>query len=383
MTSGFTLAKHPAMVCAAGASHHAGLHVAETSGPHSRVLLVYDPALEPLGLIDPVVQSIRDAGHTLETFCDLASDPKEQSVDAATDVAHGLKAQCIVGLGGGSALDTSKLVAVTAFEGSPCARYRLAENPMPLRRTGLIAIPTTAGTGSETTGTSIISQADGTKNWFWGPSLKPDMAIMDPQLTVGLPAFWTFFTGMDALVHAIESRTNRYSYDANNPLAERAIVEGIKHLETVVNQPENLAARTGMMVAAAYAGLAIGNTGCAVAHNIGHALGSMASVPHGRAVAIALAATMEWAIEGNRAAFDRVGVLLGGNDAADVAPILRDLGDRCGFPLSLNDQERAVVDGNELAKRMVEPANISMLEATARDAKDGDTIDLATRVLAA
>lgn len=383
MASSFALAKHPALVLAPGAAKATGQHVTDTVGQKARVLLVADPALRALGLQEPVRASIEESGHKIEIFNDLQSDPKESSVDTATKLAHEMDANCVVGLGGGSALDTAKLVAVLADKGEQCSPYRLSQQQLPFRRTGLITLPTTAGTGSETTPTSIISQEDGTKNWFWGAPLKPDVALMDPELTVGLPPFWTFFTGMDALVHSIESRTNRYGYDENHELAEAGIRYGFANLEQAVLEPDNIEARSGMMLAAAYGGLAISNTGCAVAHNIGHALGSIAAIPHGRGVSIALVATLDWTMEGNRAAFDRVGQMLGGRSGVDIAEILHGLATRCSQSLSLSVEEKAKIDVSVLAKDMVADANISMLDATARDAESGDAEHLAEVTLAA
>lgn len=381
--SQFSLTKHPAMVIAPGASEQTGQHVSDTTGPNSRVLLVSDPALVSLGLAAGVQDSIEASGHRVTLFDDLQSDPKEQSVNDATKLAYDQQVDCVVGLGGGSALDTSKVVAALAHTGESCEAYRLAARQLPFRKTGLIALPTTAGTGSETTGTSIISQPDGVKNWFWGPPLKPDMALMDPKLTIGLPAFWTLYTGLDALVHSIESRTNRYRYDQNDALAEQGIVQAAAHLQQAVAEPDSIEARTGMMLAAAYGGLAIGNTGCAVAHNIGHALGSLAQVPHGRAVSVALAQTMDWAIDGNRAAFDRVGQLLGGSDASDVEDKLHELAQSCGGTLALDAEEKAKLTEQELARDMVCSANIAMLDSTARDASQADVEHLASRIMAA
>lgn len=380
MTS-FSLTKHPAMVMGAGVANSSGQHVTDICGSGSKVVLVCDPALRALGLVDGVETSIRESGHVVHIFDNLLSDPKEAAVDEATVLAHSIGANCIVGLGGGSALDTSKVVAALAHTGEGCGAYRLAQEQLPFRKTGLIAIPTTAGTGSETTGTSIISQADGTKNWFWGPSLKPDMALMDPELTLGLPAFWTFFTGLDALVHSIESRTNRYRFEQNDPLAELGIQHAFANLEQAVLDPTNVKARAGMMQAAAYGGLAIGNTGCAVAHNIGHALGSIAAIPHGRAVSIALVATLDWAIPGNEAAFNRVGKMLGGKSAGDIAPILLRLAERCGQALCLAPEEKAKIGLESLADDMLADANIAMLESTARDANRSDVERLAEMTL--
>ncbi|MFD0917716.1 iron-containing alcohol dehydrogenase [Pseudahrensia aquimaris] len=379
----FSLTKHPEMVLAPGAAKAAGDHVTAVAGPKARVLMVVDPVMIQMGHAGTVQSSVAGAGHAVKLFSDLQSDPKEASVDAATKEAFEMGATCIVGLGGGSALDTSKVVAALAHTGEGCGPYALAASQLPFRKTAMIAMPTTAGTGSETTGTSIISAPDGTKNWFWGPPLKPDMALMDPELTVGLPAYWTFYTGLDALVHAMESRTNRYRNAANDPLAERGIVEAITHLENAVNQPDNIEARAGMMAAAAYAGLAIGNTGCAVAHNIGHALGSLAGVPHGRAVSVSLVHTLDWAIEGNRTAFERVCELIGVKSPEGIGERLQEIAQACGQRLVLDADEKAKFTAEALAAAMVEDANISMLEATARDASPDDVQRLAQAVVSA
>ena len=371
------------MVLAPGASKEIGLRVTETTGDKSRVLLVCDPTISSMGMAEPLVESMEKHGHYVTVFDDLQSDPNEKSVNDATKIAHENQADCVVGLGGGSALDTSKVVAALAHTGEECEPYRLGLSQLPFRTTALIAVPTTAGTGSETTGTSIISQPNGVKNWFWGPPLKPDMAVLDPELTVGLPVFWTLYTGLDALVHSVESRTNRYRYEENDPLAEKGIIQAATHLVEAVNNPTSIKARTGMMLAAAYGGLAIGNTGCAVAHNIGHALGSLAGIPHGRAVSVALAQTTEWAIDGNPVAFERVAELLGGKKSTDVPDKLHGLAEQCGASLTLNAEEKAKLSEQALADDMMADANIAMLEATARDALRSDVEHLANRIMSA
>ncbi|EFL90699.1 iron-containing alcohol dehydrogenase [Ahrensia sp. R2A130] len=377
----FNLSRQPAQVLAAGSRHQTGTLISETFGAGRRVLLVADPVMAELGHLGELREVIEKAGHDVVTFSDLASDPKEAFVDAAVELGRAENCDCVVGLGGGSALDTAKVVAVLLPSGDGAANYRLAVKPLPWRTVPLVTLPTTAGTGSETTGTSIISQPDGVKNWFWGPPLIPDMAIMDPELTVGLPPFWTFYTGMDALVHAIESRTNRYRYAPNNAVAERAISHGISSLEEAVKDGSSITARSGMMAAAAHGGTAIGNTGCAVAHNIGHAMGSLAGVPHGRAVSIALVQTMEWAAQGAPDGYDAVAHIMGGEGAGHVHDNLHALAERCGYGLSLDADEREKLDEEALARAMVEPANIDMLTATARDAEDGDVEILAAMAL--
>ena len=138
-------------------------------------------------------------------------------------------------------------------------------------------MPTTSGTGSETTRTAILSDADGAKLWFWGEELKADEVVLDPELTVSLPPHLTAATGIDALVHAVEAATNRNAHPANDIYAHEAIRLVARHLVDGRREPRNLAAREGLALAAALAGTAIDNCGTAIAHNIGHAHGLAAA----------------------------------------------------------------------------------------------------------
>jgi len=380
---GLTLGSRPSLASAAGGLAALGDHVTGLCGADASVLVVSDPALNALGFSGRAIGALEAGGHTGLLFEDFASDPKESAVNAALAVANGESVDAIVGLGGGSALDIAKLVAGLAGRGDDCAPYRLAAQPLPRRKVASIAVPTTSGTGAETTRTSIISQADGTKNWFWDEVLVPDLALLDPELTTGLPAFWTLYTGLDALVHAVESRTNRYRFAENDAVAERAIALVAQNLQRAVEHPHDLGARGAMQLAAAYGGMAINNTGCAVAHNIGHALGSLAGVPHGRAVSIALAATLPWSIEGNPGAFAAVAEAMGLSGAQEIAPWMERVAAAAEQTLRLTEDERVNLDQAVLATAMVSDANRSMLEALARDATPDDVKMLAGLSLAA
>ncbi|MEL6734424.1 MAG: iron-containing alcohol dehydrogenase [Pseudomonadota bacterium] len=378
-----TMGARPGLVSAAGGLASLGQHVTQTTGANAKVLLVSDPALSPLGFAGKAVSSLESSGHQVVVFEDFTSDPKESAVNAALAVANTEGVDAVVGLGGGSALDLAKLVSGLALKSDDCAPYRLAAQPILRRKVAFIAVPTTSGTGAETTRTSIISQADGTKNWFWDEMLVPDLALLDPELTVGLPAYWTLYTGLDALVHAVESRTNRYRFAENDAVAERAIALVAQNLERTLEQPNDLEARGAMQLAAAYGGMAINNTGCAVAHNIGHAMGSLAGVPHGRAVSIALVATLSWSIEGNQEAFAAVARAMGLSSASHIAPWMDRIAERVGESLRLSEQEREWFDKSALATAMMSDANRSMLEALARDAAPEDVDMLAELAMAA
>jgi alcohol dehydrogenase class IV len=232
------------------------------------------------------------------------------------------------------------------------------------------------------TGTSVISDGAGTKFWFWGPELEADLALLDPELTVGLPAAFTAMTGMDALVHAMESATNRNSGPDSDTAALQAIRLVVANLPIAVRQPDNLSARGKMLEAAALAGLAIRRTGTALAHNVGHALGSLAPVPHGLAVTLAMAATAEWVVEGDREGFARVAEAMGMDADPDAVPsAFRRLATDVGLNLDTVAAAPGVTS-EALAERMAAPENASMRKSTKREVADADLFALAEMTLA-
>jgi alcohol dehydrogenase class IV len=321
------------------------------------------------------------AGHSVTTYSDIAGEPKESQVEAARQLGKSKNAKAVVCLGGGSALDAGKLAAVTLATKTPLEKFRLSAEPLPKHVVPIICIPTTAGTGSEVTGTSVISDEHKTKFWFWGEELKADVALLDPELTVGLPPKFTAMTGMDAVVHAMEAATNRNAGAESDLPAFEAIRLAVKHLPTAVRDPKNLSARAGMLDAAALGGLAIAKTGTALAHNIGHALGSLAPVPHGHAVTLAMAATAEWVVEGNREAFARVAEAMGeGTDPDKVPDAFRRLAKNVGLDLRTSAAAPGLTP-EKLAGSMAAPENASMRKSTKRVVSDADLLPLARLTL--
>src|SRR5262249_22239588 len=156
--------------------------------------------------------------------------------------------------------------------------------PLPAKPLPKICIPTTSGTGSETTKVSVFTNAKDEKVWGWGDALSADLALLDPRLTVGLPSHLTAATGIDALVHAIEPRPLRRA----NPLTDGICLQAIRftaaYLPRAVPAPDDIEARAQVQIAASLAGIAIDNSGTGVAHALGHALGALGHVHHGRAV---------------------------------------------------------------------------------------------------
>ncbi len=292
----------PRTVSGAGSLDRLGDEVAALVGKGVPILLVADSGLKPFGIVERAARTLKQAGLRVATYADIAGEPRELQVEAARQLGKLADIKGIVCLGGGSALDAGKLAAALFGSDAPVSAFRLAAEPMPERSVAIVCVPTTAGTGSEMTGISVISDAAKTKFWFWGAPLEADLAILDPELTVGLPQNFTAMTGMDALVHAIEAATNRHATPESDVAAYQAIRLVVENLPVAVREPTNVDARGRMLEAAALGGLAIRKAGTALAHNIGHALGSLAPVPHGLAVTLAMAATAEWVVEGNREA---------------------------------------------------------------------------------
>lgn len=368
-----------------------GAEVTARAGGGARVLVVGDAGVARLGMVKRVEAILAGAGHEVATFTDLAGEPTDAAIDAAAGVARRHGAVLVIGIGGGSALDTAKLAAGIAPADKPAMAYGLCAIPLPAKPLRKILIPTTAGTGSETTRTSVFADATGRKLWAWGDELRADLALLDPALAVGLPRHLTAATGVDALVHAIEAVTVKRA----NPIATAFALEAIRlvaaHLPRAVDRPDDMEARGAMAIAAALAGLAIDIAGVGIAHAIGHALGTIAKVHHGRAVGLCLRAALAWNAEAAPASHTAVACALGVADhgqgeaalAAASAAAYEALLDRVGLPLSLADHGLDAKDADRLAAISMAGENAPMRDNNAREVGRKDMAWLARAVLAA
>lgn len=346
------------------------------------VLLVADPGLASAGLIDEMRGLIVKTGREAVVFSAFASDPTIAATDAAAALAREAGAGVVVGLGGGSALDLGKAAAaVTAAPGS-AVDYELCKRDFPEQRLPFIAVPTTSGTGSELTRTSVLTRADKAKVWLWGDRLRAAHVILDPELTVSLPPELTAATGLDALVHAVEAATNRNATPANNLYAHEAIRLVARHLERAVADGRDLIAREALQRAAALAGIAIDNAGTAIAHNVGHALASLAPIHHGRAVALAMLATNPWNLHEDDGRFAQCAMALG--EEASARGFLSGyerLVRATGIKASL-DGAFAGLAPETLAAQMARPENAAMRNSNWRASSEADLLALAGAVLA-
>ncbi len=374
----FNLSPVPEIVFGAGKLSEIAVKATTLAGRSANILVVADPALRALGITTRALSILAAAGHEATVYEGLKGEPKIADIDAAALLARDIGARAIVGLGGGSALDTAKLVACCAVSGKSAAAYQLCETPLPLNPLPVIAVPTTAGTGSEMTRISVFANADGVKVWAWGEELKPAVAILDPELTIGVPSHITAATGLDALVHAIEASTNKQRTSGNDLYCHEAIRLISANLETAVKQPDNLEARGAMLLGSCYAGIGIDNCGTALAHNISHAIADLAPIPHGRATGLAMLATIAWVAESN-AAFGAVAAAMGTENAITA---FERLVRATGIKISLAGDGLDLSQPELLAARMASPANTPMRKSTLRYPSDADLLLLARKVYA-
>jgi len=260
----------------------------------TRAFIVTDRALLDSGVLAPALASFAQGGVDAVVWPDVLADPPEASVLAATDAAREAKADGVIGLGGGSSLDTAKLVALLAASSASSAPQQLsdlygiglARGP----RLPLIQVPTTSGTGSEVTPIAIVTTTSGEKKGVVSPLLFADVALLDATLTLGLPARTTAMTGIDAMVHAIEAFTSRrHKNIVSDTLARRGLRLLSANIRRVLHDGSDLDARRAMLQGSMLAGMAFTNAPVGAVHALAYPLGGLFHVPHGLSNALVLA----------------------------------------------------------------------------------------------
>lgn len=353
--------------------------LAKAFGGIDRALLVMDGFLAASGLSEGLEADLLAVGIRSRVFSQFSGEPKLSHLRAAVTAAEGC--QLVIGVGGGSALDIAKITACCAASGRDPLHYALAANPLPDKPLKKILVPTTAGTGSETSATTIFTGETGKKLWIWGPQTKADQVILDPQLTFTLPPPLTAWCGMDAFIHAFEASTNRNAHAGASLYAHAAMRLVIEGLPVAVQEPVNMPAREKLLLGSCYAGIAIDNCGTAIAHTISHALAALAPVHHGLATALAFEATLPWLVEADTGDLQAAARACGLSQARDLPEFISDLMDRCGIrralPAAFNGLTAA-----ELATEMKAPENQPMRRATIRDVSDSDLEGFAAALMA-
>lgn len=260
----------------------------------SRVLIVTDPTIIQLGLLNNALDSLKAAGITWVIYDQVIADPPEHIVTDALVFAQKSCVDGVIGFGGGSSMDVAKVIALL-YSGQQTLQDVYGVGNANAFRLPLIQIPTTAGTGSEVTPVAIITTGETTKQGIVAASLLPDLALLDAQLTLGLPPHITAATGIDAMVHAIEAYTSKIKKNPySDMLAKEALGIMYKHIVNAVHNGDDIESRTQMLYAATLAGQAFANAPVAAVHALAYPLGGHFHIPHGLSNSLVLPAVLHF-----------------------------------------------------------------------------------------
>ena len=296
--------------------------------PPGPCLFVTDETILSLGLAQPYLDAL-SASREVTLFSGVEADPSRATLLAAVGQGRSAGVASVVGFGGGSPMDVAKLAAYLLGSGDDLEEIWGVERALGTRLP-LVLVPTTAGTGSEVTPISVIIIEDGTKLAVSARALTADLAILDAELTVGLPRHVTAATGIDAIVHAVEAYT---SARLKNPLSDLFAIQALKllsaNLERACDQPDDREARAAMLLGANLAGVAFSNAPVAGVHALAYPLGGLHHLPHGLANALMLQPVLEHNSEAARELY------------AELAPIIDPTCEATGT----QGRVRALIDG--------------------------------------
>ncbi|MEA4942614.1 MAG: iron-containing alcohol dehydrogenase [Oscillibacter sp.] len=321
-----------------------------------KAILVTDPGVAQAGILEKVISQVENKIEYV-VFDRVTSDPSTDIIQEVYEMAKAQRAECFVAIGGGSAIDASKGASCLMVNEGPLRAYG-GVNKVPHKGMPLIAIPTTAGTGSEFTLFAVLSDLkDNIKFTISSSNIAPDIALCDPELTLTLPPKMTAATGFDALTHAVESYTSRIATPVTDILCMEAIHLLYRYLPTAVNNGSDVEARTKVLFAASLAGIAMNDAYLGLCHAIASPLGAHFHIPHGMANAVMLPYVMEYnymadAVKyGNMAA--AMGVRTGEGlyeDAYAAIKGVKLLAELCHVPVRLSDVGARESELHEVAK---------------------------------
>jgi alcohol dehydrogenase class IV len=262
----------------------------------SRPLIVTDPVMVKIGLIERLTAPLDQAGVAYAIFSETVPEPVDTVIEAGVSVMRSGGFDCLIGFGGGSPIDTAKAITILASGSLPMREYKVPyaadQAALPL-----IAVPTTAGTGSEATRFTVITDTrHDEKMLIAGLGALPLAAIVDYELTLSVPPRTTADTGIDAFTHAIEAFVSQRANPVSDAYARAAMTLIGAHLRSVFNEPENHAAREAMMLGATLAGLAFSNASVALVHGMSRPIGAHFHVPHGLSNAMLLPAVTKYSL---------------------------------------------------------------------------------------
>lgn len=348
---------------------------------YKSILIVTDPGVLSAGLLDKALILFKELSLPFQVFSDVQADPPVPVIEAAIAMAQSCSADCIVGFGGGSSMDVAKLAALLAPGKEVLTDVYgvgMAKGP----RLPLFLIPTTAGTGSEVTTISIVTVSESEKKGVVSPHLLPDVALLDAELTLGLPPHVTAATGIDAMVHAIEAFTTKR---LKNPISDCLAKEALRllsgNLHKVVKSGSDIDARENMLLGACLAGMAFTNAPVAGVHALAYPIGARFHVPHGLSNSLMLGSVMRFNLEHAHAMYAELGQIikpgLQGStleQASQLVDYLAVLSGELGLPERLKDVGITAEDVEQLASDAM--LQTRLLMNSPREINLQDAIDL-------
>ncbi|MEM7093658.1 MAG: iron-containing alcohol dehydrogenase [Actinomycetota bacterium] len=297
-----------------------------------RVLIVTDPGVASAGLADQLQSLLEGDGLSVSVFDGVEANPTLSNVDSGTEAAGDTDGLVIVALGGGSSMDCAKAIAMDAVNEGPIRDYCIAASvgetgtidptsaaprEMPTSAVPLIAIPTTSGTASETNGSGVLTdESENRKIFISNPLVRPAVSLLDPELTLGLPAYPTATCGMDALTHAIEAFTSSRVTPYSDAVALQAIRLVGEWLPAAIDDGSNLEARSQLLFGSHLAGIAFGTAGLGMCHALGHPLSAVLHQAHGQTLTTMLPHVMGFNMPERTNRYAAVAEALGAADAA-------------------------------------------------------------------
>jgi len=292
----------------------------------TRVLIVTDPGVVQRGVVSEIVELLNNAGISVSVFDGVQPDPTDANVEAGVKALKAHRADAIVAIGGGSPIDTAKVIAIRPANPQPLREFmglhKIAHAGLPL-----IAVPTTAGTGSEATKVAVITDTERqVKMMMLSTTLLPRAAVVDYELTLSMPRGLTAAVGVDTLTHGIEAYVSRKANALTDPIALQCIELCAHHLRTAWNEPENHTAREGMMLAATLGGMAFANSSVALVHGMSRPIGAVFHLPHGLSNAVLLPAVTRFSLASAPERYASIARILGCDDlSAWLEQLNRDL----------------------------------------------------------
>ncbi len=293
-------------------------HIAYELGARdaSRPLIITDKGVRGAGLVEVVQAAIKSAGVAANlVFDDVPQDSATHTVSAIAKLYRSEGCDSIIAVGGGSVIDTAKAANILASEGGSDLTAYAGTNVVKRRLRPLFVLPTTSGTGSEVTAVSVVKDSNsGLKLPFISPFLLPDVAVLDPRMTLGLPPFFTAATAMDALTHATEAFTCLGKNPLSDSYATAAIQKVTSNVVAVLDEPGNKERRLELALAATMAGIAFSNSMVGLVHALGHTVGAVTHVPHGVCMSILLPHALEYNLDARRKVIGELLLPLAGAD---------------------------------------------------------------------